>query len=159
MKRKILKFITTGFYSGLAPKAPGTCGSLAYLIIWLLLLQHSFYLELIAFLLVTIGGYLATATYLQFLRDKSSDPKNLHLDPSYVVIDEWAGMALPLFLANTAEPLIILLAFTLFRLLDIWKPWLIGKADNLPGAMGIMADDLLAGVLATILLLPFIALL
>ena len=62
-------------------------------------------------------------------------------------------MALPLFLASTVEPLTILLAFTLFRLLDICKPWLIGKADNLPGAMGIMTDDVLAGFAAASMLL------
>ena len=147
MKSKVLKFITTGFYSGLAPKAPGTFGSLGYLIIWLFFLRHSFYLELAVGLFAAIGGYLATKAYLPFISKGEA-----HADPSYIVIDEWAGIALPLLAASTTEPFTILLAFTLFRLFDIWKPWLIGKADELPGAMGIMADDLLAGAAALIML-------
>ena len=151
MTSKVLKFITTGFYSGLAPKAPGTFGSLAYLIIWLLFLQQSFYLQIFALLLVTIGGYLATKAYLQLISSESSDDS--HADPSYIVIDEWAGLALALLAASKTEPFTILLAFMLFRLFDIWKPWLIAKADNLAGALGIMADDLLAGAGAALILI------
>ena len=151
MANKVLKFITTGFYSGLAPTAPGTFGSLAYLIIWLLLFQQSFYLQIFALLLVTIGGYLATKAYLQLISSESSDDS--HADPSYIVIDEWAGLALALLAASKTEPFTILLAFMLFRLFDIWKPWLIAKADNLAGALGIMADDLLAGAGAALILI------
>ncbi len=73
-------------------------------------------------------------------------------DPSECVIDEVAGQ----FIACAFAPRTWIgyaLAFVLFRALDIFKPWPIGAAERLPGGLGIMADDIVAGVLAGLLIL------
>lgn len=74
-------------------------------------------------------------------------------DPGWVVIDEGAGMALALAALPGAGLLGVALAFALFRLFDIWKPGPVGWADRLPGPTGIMADDIIAGLLAGCVLL------
>ncbi len=81
-------------------------------------------------------------------------------DPSWIVIDELAGQWLALWpvvigAAHAHAPFLALwpgwvAAFLLFRLFDIWKPWVIGRADRMGGARGVMLDDLLAGVFAAV---------
>ena len=71
-------------------------------------------------------------------------------DPGFIVIDEWAGMLTALFLIVAPSLISVLLAFALFRLFDILKPGPVRWAESLPGAWGIMADDLVAGVLAAL---------
>jgi phosphatidylglycerophosphatase A len=73
-------------------------------------------------------------------------------DPQFVVIDEWAGLLIPLALTTPDEPALLLAAFVLFRLFDILKPWPVSAAERLPGAWGVMADDLVAGGLAAAVL-------
>jgi phosphatidylglycerophosphatase A len=78
-------------------------------------------------------------------------------DPSECVIDEVAGQ----FLACAFAPRTLIgyvLAFLLFRALDIWKPWPIGAVERLHGGLGIVADDVLAGVLAGLVLVAFVLL-
>jgi phosphatidylglycerophosphatase A len=66
-----------------------------------------------------------------------------------VVIDEVAGQMLGLlFLAP--DPMALAIGFVLFRVFDVWKPWPVRSAEKLPGASGIMADDLLAGIYANL---------
>ncbi len=72
-------------------------------------------------------------------------------DPPAVVIDEVAGMMIGLALLPAGWKL-YLAGFLLFRILDIFKPWPIGRLERLPGGVGIMADDLLAGLLTNLLL-------
>jgi phosphatidylglycerophosphatase A len=71
-------------------------------------------------------------------------------DPSWVVVDEAAGMALALAFADGL--LGIILAFALFRAFDIGKPGPVGWADRQSGAMGVMGDDLIAGAMAAVVL-------
>lgn len=78
-------------------------------------------------------------------------------DPPQMVIDEWAGQAIPLMglpLTGSAQPDLLLLlgAFTLFRLFDITKPFGVDQVQQLPSGFGILADDLLAGCYAWICL-------
>ena len=72
-------------------------------------------------------------------------------DSGIIVIDEAAGLWLTL-LAATMEPLSILGAFILFRFFDILKPWPVSYFDRMPGAKGVMLDDLAAGLYAAIVL-------
>lgn len=70
-------------------------------------------------------------------------------DPQKVVIDEVSGQLIalsPLALSGRIVPVIV--AFALFRLFDIFKPWPIRKLERLPGGLGVMADDALAGIYA-----------
>jgi len=142
------RLFITFFGSGLAAKAPGTAGSLAALIVGVLLLevvpmQTMFMLTLA----ITIIGI--------FEINKYEKATNTHDDKS-IVIDEVAGMWITLMFAVAsaktlefayAYEIAIVLSFGAFRLFDIWKPSLIGTIDRkVKGGLGVMGDDLLAGV-------------
>jgi phosphatidylglycerophosphatase A len=134
------KLFLTFFYSGLAPKAPGTFGTLAGQLvgIGLLFLIH---MNTFALLMVVISvvGILEINKY-----EKISGEH----DNSWIVIDEVAGIWLAMTLVPF-DPLSMVLVFAFFRLYDIWKPSLIGRIDrDVKGGLGVMGDDLLAGVLA-----------
>lgn len=73
-------------------------------------------------------------------------------DPGFIVIDETAGQAITLLAAGT-NLWLYLIGFALFRLLDISKPWPVGWADkNVKGGLGIMLDDILAGIIGGVIL-------
>ncbi len=133
-------WLVCGFGSGFAPKAPGTFGSLAALLIWWLLLGH---LPLLHQLLVILA-VTALGTWLTERVQARYQVK----DPGAIVIDEFAGQWIALLLA----PMTLwgmLAGFALFRLFDIWKPWPVGALErSVPGAFGVMVDDLAAGVMA-----------
>ena len=132
--------------------APGTWGSAAALpLASLIHVLGGFPLFLIAILCVFGAGWWATVQITAGSDDH---------DPSEVVIDEVAGQwiaLLPLSYAASTRGLDILdlwpgwlSAFVLFRLFDIWKPWLVGKADRRGDALGVMLDDVIAGAFAAI---------
>ena len=138
-------FLTVGF-SGLSPKAPGTVGSFVSLIIGLFLLQflHPSTLFLLS-LLVTVIAIKQIDIYEKEV--------GIH-DGKEIVIDELAGMWITLAICgiNSSNILIITpIAFIFFRLFDIWKPSFIGKIDrDVKGGLGVMGDDVLAGIAAGI---------
>ncbi len=130
----------TGCYTGLIPKAPGTWGSLFGAILGYVILQ--FVPQSTLFLLViliTIVGIKEINIY--------EAATGTH-DESSIVIDEIAGMWLAISILPDTSPLWIAVAFVLFRYFDITKISYIGKLEKLPGGYGVMADDLLAGVVA-----------
>mgnify|MGYP002725589933 CR=1 FL=1 len=139
-------FLAFGFGSGALPVAPGTFGTLAAVPLFLLLsmLSLPYYLGAVIFTFI-VGIYLCGRT---------SKDLGVH-DHSGIVWDEFVG----LFVTMTAVPvswLSLLLGFALFRLFDILKPWPIGWLDrHVSGGVGIMLDDLLAGVYAWIVLYLF----
>ncbi len=94
-----------------------------------------------AAVLATFGGYLA-------IRRTRIDG-----DPGWVVIDEFAGQWITMLALSRAGLAGLLLAFALFRLFDITKLGPVGWADRRHGAFGIMADDVIAGLIAAALLL------
>ena len=140
-------FITFGA-TGLAPKAPGTVGSFAALVVGLLILQllpmQTFFMLT---LVITIIGIFEINKYEKLT--------NSHDDKS-IVIDEVSGMWITLMFAlPTAQSMsfpyayevAVLASFGAFRLFDIWKPSLIGVIDRkVKGGLGVMGDDVLAGV-------------
>ena len=140
-------FITVGA-TGLAPKAPGTVGSFAALIVGLLILQvlpmQTFFMLT---LVITIIGIFEINKYEKLT--------NSHDDKS-IVIDELSGMWITLMFAlptvqNMSFPyayeIAVLASFGAFRLFDIWKPSLIGVIDRkVKGGLGVMGDDVLAGI-------------
>ncbi len=138
-------FITVGF-SGLSPKAPGTVGSFISLIIGLFLLEflHPSTLFLLA-LLITVIAIKQIDIY--------ENETAIH-DSKEIVIDELAGMWITLAICgiNSSNVLFMApIAFLFFRLFDIWKPSFIGKIDrDVKGGLGVMGDDILAGVAAGI---------
>ena len=138
-------FLTVGF-SGLSPKAPGTVGSFVSLIIGLFLLEflHPSTLFLLS-LLITVIAIKQIDIYEKEV--------GMH-DGKEIVIDELAGMWITLAICgiNSSNVLFMApIAFIFFRLFDIWKPSFIGKIDrDVKGGLGVMGDDVLAGVAAGI---------
>ena len=146
MKRKIASL----FGIGHSPVAPGTAASLVASFAALVVHWAGGPLPLLCLAFATVlAGFWA----LNGLRETEE------ADPPWVVIDEAAGQFIALLPASAflelqtesqALPLIALWAtgFLMFRLFDIWKPWIIGRADKIEGQLGIMLDDMLAGVAA-----------
>ena len=131
----VWRFVATFFYLGKLPFAPGSWGSLGALLLWLLLpVAFSIHLSVIVILFVL--GVYSSNKMAKYLDDD---------DPSEVVIDEVVGMGISLFMLPHSFGL-YLLAFILFRIFDIVKPWFIYRIQNLSGGWGIMLDDVLAGL-------------
>ena len=136
-------FLAFGFGSGLSPKAPGTAGTLAAIPLYLLLVQLPLLGYLLAVCLITLGGI--------WLCGESSRRLGVH-DHGGIVWDEFAGFFVTMIAAPSGW-VWIGLGFALFRLFDIWKPWPVRVADrHIHGGLGIMLDDLLAGVYAWLVL-------
>jgi phosphatidylglycerophosphatase A len=137
--------LVTGFGSGLAPKAPGTVGSLAALVIWWWLLAPLAWPWQLA-ITVTVFALGTWLVHRVAVRHDVGD------DPA-IVVDEFVGLWIAL-LAAPVTPLsvglpVAVAGFLLFRLFDIWKPWPVRVADQrVPGALGVMLDDVLAGLMA-----------
>lgn len=134
-----LHFLSLGFGSGLAPVAPGTCGTLVAVPLYLLIAQ----LSLPWYLLVVVVGFAAGV----FLCQYTSNALGVH-DHSGIVWDEFVGY----WITMIAVPLTwqwIVAGFVLFRVFDIVKPWPVKTADaKMKGGFGIMIDDVLAGIYA-----------
>lgn len=149
MERKItradithpLHWFALGFGAGLMPKAPGTWGSLVGLALFGPLLLLPVWVYGLILLVAAVFGVYAC--------DKSARDWGVH-DHGSIVWDEIVGigialMLLPLSFVNCV------IAFALFRLFDIWKPWPVNVLDQkLGGGFGIMADDMAAGVMAAV---------
>lgn len=138
--------IATGFGAGYLPKAPGTWGSL------LALPLHFFLRQLPPnHYALALGGIFFLAVITAGQAEKILDRK----DPSVVVIDEVIGMLITLIAAPN-NPLIWLLGFLIFRFFDIFKPYPIRIIDRrINGGMGIVLDDVLAGIYSLIVLQVF----
>lgn len=142
VKERLSLFLASGCYLGLIPGAPGTYASLATTLAFFLVHQVSNRivpeLHLSAIGLIATAGTLASAEVAR---------KQKIEDPQFVVIDEIAGQLVALFLVPVSMTNLVL-ATALFRAFDIWKPYPIRRLERLPNGVGVMADDLLAGVYA-----------
>ena len=140
----VARAISTWFGCGYAPIAPGTVGSLAAIAIaWAL---HA-YVTPIEFgllgVLLAIPGIWAAGVTAREIQTK---------DPGIVVVDEVVGQWITLAGATALNWHSWLLAFALFRIFDIWKPPPVRQLERLPGGIGIVADDAMAGVYGALLL-------
>ncbi|HNP37336.1 MAG TPA: phosphatidylglycerophosphatase A [Woeseiaceae bacterium] len=147
LRRKVLRdpvnFLAFGFGTGLAPYAPGTFGSLPGLLLGWLTLGLGLYVQLAVLAFLIVAGI--------YLCGESARRIGVH-DHGGIVWDEIAGMYMTLLLA---PPSIagFAIAFALFRLFDIVKPWPIRDLDHrLRGGLGIMLDDLAAALYALLCL-------
>jgi len=136
------KLVATGLGSGYSPVAPGTAGSLVGLLLFLPLASRGWAVQLGAVVAVTVLGALAGDHVARSLGRK---------DPGLVVVDEVAGQWIT-FLALPMTPAIAIAGFLLFRAMDIVKPWPARALERLPGGIGIMADDVAAGIYAHLIL-------
>ncbi len=136
----LARLVASGFGVGRVPVAAGTAASaLATLIGGGLLTASPVWLAAAA-VVATVGGFWAIRG------------ARVEGDPGWVVIDEFAGQFITLLGLSEVTPLSLLIAFLLFRVLDITKLGPIGWADRQHGVFGIMADDVIAGFAAAIIL-------
>jgi phosphatidylglycerophosphatase A len=123
----------------------GFVGSCAALVAWVVFDQVSPHWSkpwsgflLAAFF--TVAGFWATREQLK------QTGAGADADPQWIVIDEWAGVWLTLSLVGNSAPLWIAAGFLAFRVFDGAKPWPVSAAETLPGAQGVLLDDLVAAV-------------
>ncbi len=134
------KLFLTFFYTGLAPKAPGTFGTFAGALAGIAILKVA---PVSTLLLLTV---LLTVVAIKEI-DKEEKESGIH-DAGSIVIDEVAGIWLA-FTLSSATWIQIFLSIAFFRLFDIWKPSIIGKIDRqVKGGLGVMGDDIIAGIFA-----------
>ena len=143
---KVAEIISTVFYVGRIPLAPGTiCSFLAFLS-WYYL---RFYIEgvfiLYGSLILFFIGVAVSTIYSESIKKE---------DPPEVVIDEWVGQ----WLAFTMLPVTFqtgLIGFIAFRFFDILKPGPVKKMERLPNGLGVMADDVMAGIFAYFIIIIY----
>lgn len=141
--RNPIHFLAFGLGSGAAPKAPGTFGTLAAVPLWYLMAQTSLPVYLVLILAAFVIGI--------WLCGRTSRDLGVH-DHGGIVWDEFVGYWITM-IAVPVDWIWALLGFILFRLFDIWKPWPIRPVDRrVHGGLGIMLDDVLAGVFAALVL-------
>ncbi len=146
MKNKLAGLIATWFGCGLFPVAPGTAGSAAAVVIAWLLVDYAgwkpLWLAPLAAVVSVPGVWAAGATARRL---KVEDPRR-------VVVDEVVGQWLSLAGATALNWKSLAAGFLLFRVFDIFKPTPVHQLEALPGGYGIVADDLMAGVYAALVL-------
>jgi phosphatidylglycerophosphatase A len=146
MRDRLCLEYASAFHIGFIPGAPGTYASIATTLVFFAIFYFSGRilpgLHLAAVCIISILGIFASAAVSRSTGNK---------DPQFVVIDEVAGQLLT-FLFLSVNPFNLILGTILFRAFDIWKPFPIRKLESLGGGVGIMADDLLAGVYANVIL-------
>lgn len=160
--------VVTFFGSGMSPKAPGTMGSLAATIVAYplavfandLLGQYEAFpigsedfaiFVSIPFLLAALFFFFAPIPFVnKAMKDTGTE------DPGWIVIDEVCGIFTALAFVPSVVivdcPWVLLFVFGLFRFFDIFKPFGIHRFEKFPGAWGVMADDLLGGLYAGLLM-------
>ena len=134
-----IHFLAFGFGSGLSPIAPGTMGTLVGIPIYLVLSTFDLVLYSFAVIIISIIAV--------FIAGRSAKLLKTH-DHGGIVIDEICGYLVTMLFAPSGW-LWILIGFCLFRFFDIVKPWPIAWLDrHIGGGMGIVVDDLMAGIYA-----------
>ncbi|MCX5715240.1 MAG: phosphatidylglycerophosphatase A [Candidatus Omnitrophica bacterium] len=141
MRNSLIKGVVTFFGTGYLPFMPGTFASVVGIILYYILKDRLFvYIGVTAILLI-LGLWLGKEAEKIFGRK----------DPPQVVIDEVVGMLMSLVFLPFSVMLVVM-GFLLFRILDTLKPFPAGRIQDLHGGMGIMADDIVAGIYANIIL-------
>ena len=134
----IANIFVTFFYLGKSPIAPGTMGSIAAIGIWWALISSNNQFLLVFFITFLLFSYLFTNIYL---KKENKD------DPSEVICDEIVGQLIPLFIiSNNNDIYLILIAFISFRIFDIYKIYPANLAERMHGAIGVILDDIIAGI-------------
>lgn len=138
--------IGTGFGAGFFPWGPGTAGALLATVIWIGLskcLQPEYLILAVSLLILlfTVAGIWAANCLERFWGE----------DPSRVVVDEMVGVWIPLLACPAGDSCFALLAFLLFRLFDIVKPFGVRHMEKMGKGAGVMMDDILAGFYALVL--------
>lgn len=140
----VWKLIVSGFGLGFIPVAPGTMGAIGALVPAILILRYA------AHPYVILVGLAVVFTVLGIIGSNKLQHE-WGKDPSRIVVDEVVGMWISLLWVGSGW-IPVFSAFILFRFFDIVKPLGIRKTEELPGGIGVMADDILAGIYANLVL-------
>lgn len=138
--RCIPRYLAAGFGSGFLPWAPGTWGSIVGLIVWSRIASDMWSQLIGLVVLLFIALWLSMHFY------HPDQP-----DPGWIVIDEIVGMYVTMLLLPF-DGMLMIIGFILFRFFDIIKPLGIARIQSMPHGLGIVADDVLAGIYAALLL-------
>lgn len=144
-KGNIIKILATGFGAGLSPVAPGTAGTLIGILMCLICYPLDWPFRLL-FVVAISALSIYVAGQAETLYGKTDDQR--------IVIDEIAGFQVAM-LPVAITGLHLCLAFVLFRIFDIWKPFPLEHFQKFHGGWGVVADDLGAGVYAGLILFLF----
>lgn len=138
---KLAKFFAS-FFVGYSPVAPGTLGTLIGIPLYLVLFPQGIKIYIIFTTLFIILG-IRISSLAEIIFNEHDSPK--------IIIDEVAGFLVTM-LSIPLNIKFILIGFILFRIFDIWKPFPISNLQKFPGGIGIMADDILAGIFSNLIL-------
>jgi phosphatidylglycerophosphatase A len=141
-KNNFIKILATGFGAGLSPVAPGTFGTIVGVLICLCSYPLPGPFRFV-FVVAISGVSIYVAGQAETLYAKKDDQR--------IVIDEIAGFQMAM-LPVAITGLHLCIAFVLFRIFDIWKPFPVNRLQNLPGGLGVVADDLGAGFYVAIIM-------
>ena len=134
--------INTCLFVGLSPLVPGTVGSIFALFLWWFF-QPSFTI------FITIIIIISLLSYFTILFELTNTNKK---DPQHIVVDEAIGMWISVLFLSANDYLHIIFAFILFRLFDILKPSIINRVQNIKGPVGILFDDIIAGLMTCMII-------
>lgn len=137
--KTVVKMLSSFFYLGYVPRIPGFFGSLGGLLFYFMV-KHNLALYI---------GTLIVLTVLAFLVINKAEEIYGGKDAKAIVIDEAVGMMLALFLVPS-KPVAIFLTFIFFRFFDVLKPFPIKWAEGQKSPLGVMLDDIIAGVYANL---------
>lgn len=132
----LIKLLASGFYSGYTPFVPGTAGTFLGVLIYIFLMpktDYAYFFTLLTFII--LGIFLSSRAELIY--DKKDDQR--------IVIDEITGYLLSMFLLPYKFS-VVASGFVVFRIFDWVKPYPAKRLQNLKGGIGVMADDIIAGV-------------
>jgi phosphatidylglycerophosphatase A len=148
-KQKTVMFLATGCYIGNISFAPGTFGSVLGLLLCFFLSKINFSIAVLLTLIFILSAIWIAGEAEKILGEE---------DPGCIVIDEIAGIILTLSgLPFNITSMIV--GFLIFRVLDIWKPYPIRLLENkFSGGIGIVLDDVVAGILSNVILRVFLIL-
>ena len=144
----LARFWLSLFGIGYLKPGPGTLGSIAATLLWWIILSSlGMVTQLLIFFIFASASTWICANFLRY--------SGLG-DESWIVVDEFAAMLFILAFIPR-HVLLVLLALSLFRLFDIWKPWFVGLVDRkIHGGVGVMLDDLIAAFFVLAIILPLI---
>jgi len=143
---KISVYISTCLGVGYMPKMPGTFGTMLAVLVYIVLPRQWFSSDMIILAAIMFFSLLVIGIVTASMAEEK-----LGKDAPAIVIDEFFGFLLGVWLIPRSW-MIVVLAFVLFRIFDILKPFPIYQSQRLPKGLGVMADDLLAGVFTNICL-------
>ena len=140
--KQIILFVAQGAYSGKAPFAPGTAGTLVGVLLYLVVRDLATMYYILLTCLVCIVGTWASGR-AEIILDSTDSPS--------IVIDEITGFLVAMFMVPPSWGFIVS-GFILFRVLDIVKPWPLKRLQDLHGGLGVMLDDVGAGIYTNLIL-------